>query len=192
MLHCGLSTRFFSRDRRDGHPLVWFLAAEVPSSRSPAHVSGLYLPGRWLVPFVCPGTKSCACCACRASPPDQPVGLGLWFTGAWTRRGPVDQTCPCPRADGPKYPCQGGRGMFLLTSELLRDPFVVGTQPEARKGEWADRCPADRLSSLQQGGPGPSSESVLSSTQSSSCASPESHTGGLPSHTHQLCFVRAR
>lgn len=82
--------------------------------------------------------------------------------------------------------------MFLLTSELLRDPFVVGTQPEARKGEWADRCPADRLSSLQQGGPGPSSESVLSSTQSSSCASPESHTGGLPSHTHQLCFVRAR
>lgn len=46
----------------------------------------------------------------------------------------MDQTCPYPRADSPKYPCQGGRGTFLPTSELLRDPFVVGTQPEAQKG----------------------------------------------------------
>lgn len=64
-----------------------------------------------------------------------PVGLGIWFTGAWTRWGPVDQTCPCPCADGPTYTCRNGRGMYLLTWELLWDPFVVGTQPEARKGE---------------------------------------------------------
>ena len=68
----------------------------------------------------------------------------------------MDQMCPCPRADGPKFPCRGGRSMFLPTSELLQDPFVAGTQPEAWKGEWADRCPADQPSPLQQGGPRPS------------------------------------
>ena len=95
------------------------------------------LPERWLVP-LCVLVQS----SVRAVLGGQllltvlplPVGLGTWFTGTWTQWGPVDQTRPCPCADGPMYTCWNGRGMYLLTWELLWDPFVVGTQPEPRKG----------------------------------------------------------
>lgn len=191
IVHCGLSTRFFSRDRRDGHPLVWFLAAEVPSSRSPAHVSGLYLPGRWLVPL----------CVLVRSPvhavlagPVLLTSLWVWAVGVlvpgpggaqWTRHVLI----LVPTA--PSTPAREGGARSCRPRNFSGTPLWWG--PSQRPGrEWADRCPADRPSSLYQGGPRPSSESVLSSTQSSSCASPESHTGGLPSHTHHLCFVRAR
>lgn len=45
--------------------------------------------------------------------------------------------------------------MFLPTSELLQDPFVAGTQPEAWKGEWADGARLTSRPLCSREAPGP-------------------------------------